>query len=229
MKKISQISLLAVLTLATVFFYGCERETADSVDQDKIYTEYELYYNQNEDKTYARATFKFSNALGTKLELVDNAEVAFNGDILAWQPALAYYEKSYAGLVETGNFIYTDLNGTTFQNDVRIEPIAYPLAFDTIARDSALELVWGGSPLADGDDVTLVINGVLEGDAQTFYTNDLGATSIILAKNKLEQLGNGGSTIWMDRRAYPGLAEGTSAGGYIVGRYRPTNATPYLK
>ena len=214
--------------LTSVFFFGCERETADSVNQDKIYTEYELFYNANEDKTYARATFKFSNALGTKLELVETAEVAFNNDVLAWQPALAYYEKSYAGYVDSGSFMYTDLDGNTFQNDVAIKLIEHP-AVDTISRDSALEWVWGGDALGTGDDVTVVINGVLEGDAQTFYTNDEGASSIIFEKNKLEQLGEGESTIWMDRRAYPGLDEGTSAGGFVVGRYRAINATPHLK
>lgn len=228
MKKLSQVTLFSLLMLTSAFFFGCERETADSVDQDKIYTEYELFYNANEDKTYARATFKFSNALGTKLQLVDNAEVAFNGDVLAWQPALAYYEKSYAGNKVSGTFLYTDLDGSTFQNDVAIKDIEHP-AVDTISRDSALEYVWGGDALDTGDDVTIVVNGELEGDVQTFYTNDEMATSIVLSKNKLEQLGAGGSTIWMDRRAYPGLAEGTSAGGFVVGRYRPENATPHLK
>lgn len=229
MKNLSQISFFALLILSSAFFFSCERETADSVDQDKIFTEYELFYNANEDKTYARATFKFSNALGTKLELVESAQVSFNNDILAWQPALAYYEKSYAGFVDSGSFLYTDLDGSTFQNEVSVKTIGFPAPLDTISRDSAFELTWTGDALSAGDDVTVVINGVLEGDAQTFYTNDENASSIILGKNKLEQLGAGSSTIWMDRRTYPGLAQGTSSGGYVVGRYRPQNATPELK
>ncbi len=220
-------TLLALLTLILAFFSGCERESSDSVDQDKIYTEYEIFYNQNEDITYARATFKFSNLLGTKLELVDNAEVSFNGDILSWKPALAYYEKEYAGFINTGTFTYVDLDGNTFQNTATVTEIAYPANWDTLATSASYDLIWVGTPLSDSGDVTVVVNGQVEGDAQTFFTSTDGADNIILAQDKLSQLGAGPSTVWMDRRAY-GTHNGTSAGGYVVGRYRPTNATPVI-
>ena len=62
-------NLLVILSLLTISLFSCNREESNTVEQDRIFTEYELFYNANEDKTYARATFKFSNVFGTKLEL----------------------------------------------------------------------------------------------------------------------------------------------------------------
>ncbi|MEM7038725.1 MAG: hypothetical protein AAF570_17190 [Bacteroidota bacterium] len=228
MKKLQNIIPLLAFVAAMLLSTGCNREDSDSVDQDKIHVTYELFYNQNEDKTYARATFQFSNALGTKLELVNNAEVSFEGDVLAFKQGLAYYEKEYAGFVNTGTFTYMDLDGNTFQNTVTINEIAYPAGLDSLARDAAYELIWQGDALAADEDVIVTINGVLEGDVQSFSTNADGATSIILDRDKLEQLGEGEGTVWMDRRNMPEIQQGTSAGGILLGRYRPTNATPYL-
>jgi len=227
MKSFSKLTLLALLAFSSTLFFSCTREPSDSVDQDKIYTEYELFYNANEDKTYARATFKFSNALGTKLELADGAEVSFGTDVLSWKPGLAYYEKEYVGFVDSGQFTYVDLDGNTFQNDVLLREIGYPVNLDTVSRDSAFDLVWTSSALAADEDVTVTVNGVLEGDAQIFYTNSETATSIILDRDKLGQLGQGSSTFWMDRRSYA-THVGTSAGGFVVGRFRAVNANPYL-
>jgi len=222
LKSTFLFALLSALTLSS-----CQREDSESVDQDTIYSEFELYYNSNEDKTYARATFKFSNLLSTKLELSDGAEVSFNGDLLSWKPALAYYEKEYAGMISTGEFTYVDLDGNTFMNTATLTAIDYPIGFDSLSLQNAYDLEWVGSALAAGEDVTVAINGIVEGDAQSFYTNAEGATNIVLDRDKLIQLGEGTSTVWMDRRSY-GTHVGTSAGGYVVGRVRATNATPIL-
>ena len=46
-----QIILFAVLTL---FIVSCKRESSADVNQKRIFTQYELFYNANEDITYAR-------------------------------------------------------------------------------------------------------------------------------------------------------------------------------
>lgn len=227
MKNTSPSILLLFLAL-TLALVACEPDPSKPVDQEKIYAEYELFYDANEDQTYARATFKLSNAPGDKLRLGDGAEVSFNGDIMQLREDLAFYEQEYAGLVDSGGFTFLDLDGNTYQNSISIAPIAYPNGLDTISRDAAFTLNWLGGALNAGDDVTVTINGALNGDAQVFYTNVQGSDSIVLDRKTLQKLGRGNSTVWMDHRNYPGLRQGSPAGGYIVGRYRPVNATPYL-
>ena len=219
----------ALVALAILTFASCVRESSEDVNQDKIFTEYELFYNANQDKTYARATFRFSNALGTNLELANPSKVTFNGDMLTFNNALAYYEKEYAGFKQNGTFVWEDLDGNVFTNTIEIHEIAYPAGgIDTIPRDAAFELTWVGNALADKEIVGVTVNGENEFDAQIFATNDIGSQSIILAKNQLEKVGQGPGTVWMDRSYLPGLTQQTSAGGKILGRYRPENLPVYF-
>ncbi|MCB0683851.1 MAG: hypothetical protein KDC32_23540 [Saprospiraceae bacterium] len=215
------LSLFATLLLS---LNSCVRESSDSVDQDRIFTDYELYYNANEDKTYARATFRFSNALGTKLELAAPSEVTFDGDLLTFNQALAYYEKTLAGFVQSGVFEWKDTEGNVFTNTISINEIGYPVELDTIVRSGSYDLIWTGDPLGDHENVTLTANGENEADAQLFFTNDTGAQNIVLGKDKLEKIGAGPGTLFMDRRYQPALSQATGAGGLLTGRYRPENA-----
>ena len=45
--------------LITLLFTSCVRESSDSVDQDKIWTKYEIIYDKNEDQTTVRVEFRF--------------------------------------------------------------------------------------------------------------------------------------------------------------------------
>lgn len=226
MKKNPTLFLLIVFVALTIFS-ACEREDSADVNQDRIYTKYELFYNANEDKTYARAVFRFGNALGTLLELSEPSQVSFNGDVLSFKPALAFYEKEYAGFVESGTFTWQDTEGLTYINSITVNTIDYP-EIDTIPRNAAYELFWIGDSLSNNESVTLSANSVLEGDAQVFTQTNINAKSIILALNKLEKLGQGTGTLWMDRLFSPDLDEKTDAGGEITGRYRPVNKEVYF-
>ena len=222
-------AFLSLLFMVMLSFTSCIREESSAVNQDRIFTEYELFYNANEDKTFARATFKFSNVAGTKLDLTDPSKVLFNDQELTFNPLLAYYEKEFPGFVPNGTFKWTDLDGNEFINSIEIHSIGYAPGIDTIARDAAFEMGWTGSPLLQNELVTVTINGENELDAQIFTTNNVGAQSIILGKDKLSKLGAGPGTAYLDRSYLPGLTEKTGAGGIILGRYRPANLSFQIK
>jgi hypothetical protein len=207
---------------------SCQSENSDDVNQDRIFCAYQLYYNANEDKTYAQAQFRFGNVTGTLLELSTPSEVRFNGDLLTFKSALAYYENEYAGFVQSGTFTWKDTQGNEFSNTITITPVDYPANLDTIPRDAAYELFWVGDSLSANHSVVLTANGVLEGDAFIVTQSNLNAKSIILPLNKLQQMGQGQGTLWMDRYYTLDLQEQTSAGGTIKGVYRPVNKQLYF-
>lgn len=228
MKKL--ILFLGILSFMAGMYlmYSCQSEVSDDVNQDRIYCEYELSYNANQDKTYAKAIFKFGNALGTLLQLSAPSEVRFNGDLLTFNNVLAYYEKSYAGFINTGTFSWKDTQGNEYNNIVNITTIDYPAGLDTIPRTSAFELFWVGDSLSANQSVVLQANGQLEGDYQIFTQTNLNSTSIIMNLNQLQQLGHGSGTLWMDRIFSSNLQQQTSAGGIIRGIYRPVNKQVYF-
>jgi hypothetical protein len=138
-------------------------------------------------------------------------------------------DSEYAGLKQSGTFEWVDLDGNVFQNDIEIHQIEYAPGLDTIDRSASFELFWEGDPLVQNELVTVTINGENEADAQAFITNDIGSQSIILSKAKLEKIGQGPGTVWLDRSYLPGLIQATGAGGIINGRYRPENMQVYMR
>jgi len=70
--------------LVLVIVSSCAKEIASDVNQDTIYTDYEVFYNQNTDKTWVVAKFRFGGPTGTLLELDSTSYVTFNGDTLAY-------------------------------------------------------------------------------------------------------------------------------------------------
>ena len=222
MKKI--ILFLVVLAVMSLKFSGCKTENSEDVNQDRIFTVYELFYNANEDVTYANARFRFGNVTGTLLELSDPSFVEFNGQQLDYKPALAFYQLKMAGYIDSGMFHWEDTDGKAFENTIKIHEIFHNDTITAIDKDAAYEYFWKGDPLAADETATLTINGKFEGDARIFVNNSLGSKSIILQKNKIEQLpANEKATLWLDRTYQPDLTEKTGAGGLIFGKYRPEN------
>jgi len=208
---------LLALGLAVV---ACQRDESVNVNQDSIWAEYRLVYDAAEDKTYARATFRFGGAGGTLLELSDGAEVSFEGEALSYRRALAYYQREYAGLVNGGEFSYLDLDGNTYVNSVDASPaIAIPASLDTIPKGAAYALTWEGPPLAAGESVIVTLNGQIEADAKIFTTEDVGATEIILDQDKLDEVGSGTVRITIERFKAQNLQDGTGEGGTVYSRY----------
>lgn len=207
-----------------ISFSSCTKENASDVNQDRIYTEYELFYDKNTDKTTAFARFKFGGATGTLLELDSTAFVTFNGDKLPYNALLAVHMKEYAGLVTSGKFVYTNINEDVFENSVpAFEAIEFP-TIDAVKRTQSFDLKWTGTALSADQSVGLAINGNKEGDLQLFVQTAVGSSSIVLAKTQLEKLGLGEATGIMDRSTSQKVKQGTSVGGYITGKYRAQNA-----
>lgn len=219
----------AALLTAAFFSVSCVKEDASDVNQDKIYTEYELFYDKNTDKTIALARFKFGGITGTLLELDSTSEVTFNGDKLAYNAFFGAHVKDYSGLVSGGKFVYKNLKDEVFENTVpAFESIEFP-AIDTIRKNAAYTLSWTGTALKPDQEVGLAINGINQADAQLFATDLDGATSLILPLNKLQALGTGKATCVMDRWTILKTIDGTPEGGTIVGKYRAKNIQPFIK
>lgn len=211
---------VAALTLTS-----CESELASAVDQDRIHTVYELFYNANEDITLARATFYFGSETGTRLELDGDAGVSFEGEDLEWQQTLAYYEAEFSGFRESGSFRFVNTEGAAFTNGVTVTPTDFPAEPADVRRDASYELAWDGPAL--GEDQTVSVTLLTEevaGNDRLFWANDAGMEKILLPRDDLEKLTVGDATLVLDRFEDGDLAEATSAGGKVIGHYRARNA-----
>ncbi|MBL7807609.1 MAG: hypothetical protein JNN28_07345 [Saprospiraceae bacterium] len=213
-------TLFMLAALAVLATSSCQRESSADVNQDRIFTHYELFYNENEDITYAKAWFRFGSITGTQLELAAPSEVTFEGDKLVFNKLLAYYEKQYAGLKTSGTFHWEDTDGKAFDNTITINAIGFGVIPDSVARNAAFTIPWTGNALGNEEAVGVWINGENEGDAQAALTIEDGATSLIVPADKMNKVGAGPGKIYLERRSSPSLTEVTGAGGYGAGVFR---------
>lgn len=217
---------LTILISLPIILTSCNKEDSADVNQDKIYTVYELFYNENNDKTVAICRFRFGGATGTLLEATDPAGVTFNGDVLPYNALYGGHAKEYAGLVNSGTFIYTNVDGIAVSNTTpTMTTLSTPTSFDTIIKSQANTYTWTGDPLNANERVNLFIGTWTWGQDAAFIAYGNGAINIVMGTNALSNLAEGSSTAYVDRVHELAVAQGTSEGGVIRTRYRPTNVT----
>lgn len=217
------IAAFAALSIP-LLMTSCQKEDSSDVNQDKIYTVYELFYNQNSDKTVAIARLRFGTPTGTLLEATSPASVTFNGDDLPYNVAYSGHAKEYAGKISTGTFAYTNTESTVFTNSTpAMDTLAYEVGFDTIVKSQANTFTWVGNPLAANERTNLFVGSWTWGEDASFFAFTPGSTNIILGVNQLSNLALGTSTCYIDRVNEVATTQGTSEGGLIRTRYRPTN------
>lgn len=215
-------NLLIACTTCLTIFTACETEDSSTVQQDRIYTTYELFYDKNTDKTYARAQFRLGNALGTILQLSTPAEVRFNNDVLDYKPVLSFYEKEYAGRISNGTFVYKDTDGISYSNAANSQPtIDFAPNFTSVTRNQANTFTWVGTPLTAREEVYLFLRNTTTTNVQTFYSNAVGATNMVLSAEKLNNLApNVAAEADLYRNRIDSLSQKTQVGGYLKLSYR---------
>jgi hypothetical protein len=222
MKNLVLSTLLAMASLS--IFNSCAKENSEDVNQDKIYTTYELFYNANSDKTVAVAKFRFGGATGTILELTSGANVTFNGDDMTYNGWYAGHVKEYAGMVTSGSFVYTDVDGNTFTNTaLSMDTAGYENGFDTIVKSQANTFTWTGNALAANESISLFVGSWTWGEDALFHQAQDNATNLIMGVNQMTNLAEGTSTVYMNRTNLSTSIDGTSEGGWIKSTYRPVN------
>lgn len=213
--------IFSSLTLVTfLLLSSCQTEDSSAVNQTRIFTYYELFYNENTNKTLALAKFTFGNALGTTLELNAPAQVTFNGDLLLQNQISGFYEKEYNGKITQGTFVYTDLDDNVFTNTTpQMDSLQFPAQPQVIDISKAQDtyIRWVGNPVAENEVVSLTFA------LKLFTQSTIGKDSIRVFANSIQDVNIGPHVGIMDRTKTVTPAQKPDAGGKLVIKYRPQN------
>lgn len=221
MKKI--LFGLIILTACSILITSCNKEDSADVNQDTIYTVYELWYNANTDKTVAIARLRFGSATGTLLEAKAPAGVTFNGDVLPYSVLYSGHAKEYSGKINAGTFVYTNTQQLVYTNSTpTMNTIGHPSTLDTIVKSQANNYVWNGNALGANERANLFVGSWTWGQDALFFATS-GQTDIVMGVQQLANLALGTSTLYVDRVNEVGLVQPTPEGGVIRTRYRPLN------
>lgn len=209
-------SLLVIFSIPTI---SCETESASDVNQERIYTTYQLGYDSQTGQTEANATFYFGGLTGTVLELEPPSEVTINDLSMEKKTGLIlFYDRDFPELVEEGTFRFTDANGKLYTNMIPLpESIDFEIPSSTISKSSDYVLSWTGEPIQQFESVSATISNNMS--STTFSETGVGATSITLQAEQLGTLENGQYTIVLRKSYGPPLLESPEAGGFIMSYY----------
>lgn len=217
------IKLLALL-FACQLVVGCNIEDSADVNQDRIWTRYELMYDKAQDKTFAVAEFRLDNSSGTVLELNEAASISFEGYEMTYKEEYLGHYAEIMGLVDSGAFVYTDLDQVTFTNPILgLDTVAFPAGFDTISTGTDNVLEWVGAPLMANENVSVFLNEWSWGAEPTVTESAENASEVIISASNLSAFTESSITVYLDRWIQSDAVQTTSKGGVVIGRYRAIN------
>ncbi|QCX01565.1 hypothetical protein FGM00_16150 [Aggregatimonas sangjinii] len=223
MKTIKHNYILLIIVAFSLT--ACQKEDSVNVNQDRIFAAYELFYDQNEDLTTAKAVFTFGNRTGTRLTLSEGSSVNFDGKQMTYDELTGAYLSEMAGYKASGTFVFEDLDTGVFTNSVELNPISFDANVpDTIDSTVSYEIGWEGDPVMSNRSTvaaTVVPNNTEQ--TKVFLQTSMGAENVTLTTNKLQEIDPQPGNILLERGTEYDLSEKSSAGGVITARYR-TNA-----
>lgn len=222
----NRVSLFTAFALVSTLLPSCKIEDSADVNQDKIWAQYELFYDLNNDRTIASAVFRLNGESGDVLKLNEDATVRFNGTAMEYNSSLDAYALDLSGLIDSGTFAYQDLDQLIFENTVLpFDTIALPTELDTIFRNETNVLTWIGNELDTLESVEVYFGDWSWGATPATSISELGATQLSVTFEHISGISESQTTCYLDRVRTSTAAEATSVGGLVVGRYRSMNKT----
>lgn len=220
---------LSAASASGAWLSACRTEDARAVDQARIHTAYWLFYNVNNDVTFARATFRFGGPLGTLLDLRGASEVRFNDRPMALNGSLGWHELMLAGPVLEGTFSYTDAAGRRRDNSARVESIGFDGPPAEIDRSRSFTLSWTGSAINANEDLEVIVADQSGFDFERFDQTTVGSRSIVLPSDKLLQVAAGPGALSMRRHHVVAPPQATAAGGEVRATFQPRDHRVLLR
>lgn len=211
----------AIALFSVLFLTACKKEASVNIDQNRIYSEYELVYDQESNQTTTSATFRVDHSSGKKIELVYPSRVGFNGEALAYRKMMGQYDNVRSGNNLNGSFKYFDNDQKEYTNaSGEISPIDIPFGMNSISRNGNFFLPWNGAALQPGETVQVTIGGGSQTGSRTFNATAIGSSYIVLEQNQLNNLVAGTATIQISRQKTAGLQNSNLSGGRITTTYK---------
>jgi hypothetical protein len=190
------------------------------LDENKLYTVYELRYDAVENNTEVSASFFISSREGKQVILEESAEVFFQNDRLQLDETNKSYSQTFQQKVTQGSFFFSTSDSKVYENKVVIDEVGFDIN-NTIAIDSEqlYELHWEGKPLQTGESMKLIISDNRIQQNVSIVEGKEGSKSITITPEDMEMFEDGEIYLQWIRRSSLNLQEGTSYDGERIAEY----------
>jgi uncharacterized protein YceK len=216
-----------LLLLTAIIMGGCaSNEVANSgdVNQNTIYQDYRVTYDEEDNITWAWATFRFGGSNGTTLVLTNPSIVMFNGDsMLTDVTALggAKYKLAFKKPLGRGQpceFVFTDTKGKTYTNKIKFNPVLMGTPAPEIKKGQPFELPIFTDALTYGEKISITFRD--SAGSQVFETDKITPNkSILIPAAALKSL-SGKVTFDIVRTSSIPMQQANDEGGSLTFSYR---------
>ncbi len=214
-------STFAIALFSVLFLTACKKEASVNIDQNRIYSEYEVVYDNESNQTTTTAIFRVDQSSGKKIELTYPSRVGFNNEALAYRKMVGQYDNVRSGNHLNGAFKYFDNDQKEYSNSGgEVSPIDIPFGLNSISRSGNFFLPWNGAALQSGETVEVTISGGSQSGSKTFNATAVGSSYIVLDQFQLNNLVAGTATIQITRQKTAGLQSSNLSGGRITSIYK---------
>ncbi len=211
MQRLNPILFLLIISLVVI---SCKK-SEPSFDLDKMYSTYDVTYDENTNETTVYAQFRNSET-AELLKLDDEALLKYDSDTMKYIEDISSYAVEFSGGQFTTGTINLRLEtGEVFTNTIPpVEPIFFEPILDTLSQTENIHVLWLGTPLGENQRVDMLV-----GDEEFFQTV-VGSTTVYMDQALLRKIDLGPVTAHLERTVRVPVQEGTAAGGQITGKYR---------
>ncbi len=223
--KAKRYYLPILVFIVTMLFSSCASdEVAESTDvnQAKIYQDYFVKYDAEDNEMNSRAVFRFGGSRGTTLLLSSPSKITVNGKQMKGEKeflqGMVYRKNDFKEEVKDFEFLFTDTDKTKYKNSVTLEPMKLSYLPETISKTTVCTISWEGAPVGKNETVTL--NIIDNNGTQISVNNKLkGSKTININPENMISLNPGTANIRIIREVEKNIKETTGEGGYINACY----------
>jgi hypothetical protein len=210
-----------IFLLIPLLFISCksnEIESSDDVNPERIYFDYRIWGEEDNDYITVKLQFRFGGPTGTTMLLDEPAGVTFNGVQLKADSSLmtgAYYEvimdaDEFAG---HHSIVYTDINKKKHKEEFSFYPVSLKKPISAELKRGALLFELDG---LDSLDYVRVLMMNTETDSRGINQVDrVRNGKVIISKEQLEDLASGPVHLELYKEVERPVKQATEVGGKI--------------
>jgi len=205
--------LIVILLMSLIS--SCRKDSSE-IEQNRIYQEYDVVYNNQTGNTEVSATFREDDASGKILKLTGGAKVYFNEQQISGK---SNFYKTYAGFISPVKIEFVDSDGKKYTNYsfginyVDVSPL------ENFISGTNNYFSWGGSAVGENESVTFYARNS-EGTSNDQRVSQQGASAINLNSTFFDNFQNQFFTYWLKRKRISYLGDFAIVGGRFSVYYR---------
>lgn len=205
-----------LLFVGIIALFSSCRKDSSAIDQNRIYQEYTVVYNDHTGNTEVSAVFHEDNISGKRLKLTGGAKVYFNGKRITGKSS---FNETYSGFISPVKIEFEDSNGKKYTNYSYGINYIDGNPYENFISGTNNYFSWYGSAVGANESVTFYAKNQ-DGNSNNQSVYQQGVSAINLNANFFNNFQNQFFTYWLKRDIISYSGDFATAGGSFTVSYR---------